>query len=1408
MRGLSKNFAVFRGRATHAAVVLLFLFSTVNISLPRAMASALPYMPEPNQRLMQSGRFNALLLRGIKVDPQNIFQVDFIVDEGNSQYSDGVLRQEIERLFKYFLASVTIPPSDLWVNLSPYEHDSIAPYTLGLTEMGKDLLGQDYCLKQLASSLTYPESALGKQFWNKVYQRAQELYGKADIPVNTFNKVWIVPGKIILCEDKTRVFIKSAKLKVMTEEDYLALKNNHGDKKASNLSAQVMKEVVIPAIETEVNEGKSFAYLRQIYNAMLLATWFKDKLRTTILGPAYVDQRKVKGAESSDALVKEKIYQQYLEAVRQGVYNYKRADFDFVHHRMVLRRYYSGGFSGKTIPNDLAAAEREAYSEAAVIGLLGGTGIDTRASISGIGQGGEIVRFDLDAATPPPVPKFVFGKGNGAGVLPFGSLVAFMDISRGSSLNMVFGRQITDKVFNFIIRFIVNALEERFGDRLVWPEGYPEKGTDEIKFAIKPAEGEVLGEAYCDRLTTWLQERLQAAGLKKHRALAGFTDEENSALSDALGTLPKIPAGFSLAREEISEAVVYEKHLKDAEMRQQVGKKRELEGAYAVYNVGPEAPIERPPTERHLISKDVRAQMADQHDRVVKEVAARLGPEFSVEGIGPSIAIDMLNGHKVTSEAFWNKLLAKAKEQREPSEFVVRRAPETFYLVRTFGWDEHAGEAGEAQVQVINISAFYKAAKQSTTEQDFRSVRLNSGRMDAGSPLDRRLFVGFKGPNDTFGHSFGTELIQLELFHILKNISALDREMTPTEIILALEQALGGINPQTIMEVFDPQALKKKSTGFEVYFEPGEVSTLDLPKADGATLFEMLEKLHRARHAVQLRRHVKDAIDPEETKLEVGDAILLRDKVMLKAFSDNKNSDGDNLAKNVVDEDTAAQAAIRTRIKKSIDLDSKRMAASLMMKKLLGKRFGFAKPFDEYLAGEKELLGRLTGKTLQSGRLEKIGQKPRGYDRPGQFNDLETIVALTQMAVMVHNVGEYMEQGVDSIYFNKIKSAADFVEKTHNILGFITEPLISRGPVTDEMQKTYARNRDHAHATAFLAQVLEDGKSQAIEDGVFSKSAGEAFNKIQDAGLKADAELAAKQIAIELRMIKEAQAGHPSEEPLDPNSRKLMGKNIQSAQIEKNKDSGKLELVVTDSLGEITKVDLKEIDVDMDAVFEALSYPMDPGGENVEVLALVKETLVSGELPDAYFFDLLVEDALGKGENAIALYKDLVDNPVAIFHEVLEYLQAQGRITLKFDREAGALGITDNRTGQNKTVKLSNDKEQFKLTAETPLDLAEKGAMPGADANHYNARALARAIFGEDDEATSLQVTAILKPPAVIPGRRPTTTGGVDLGAVSGQIEKSVAAFDVSGREIVFYLKDLEGITLKLGKVTIINPQK
>jgi len=372
-------------------------------------------LPAPGVRVSLSPEFNPPILKGVKVHPDNPFRFDFILDKGDSpslvkEGDRGSLKQEATRLIKYFLASLTIPEKDLWVNLSPYEKDRIVPQSFGQTEMGRDLLAEDYMLKQITASLIYPEDEIGKKFWKRIYEEAAKKFGTTDIPVNTFNKVWIVPEKAVVYENVKAgtAYVVGSQLKVMLEEDYLALEKNQGQpgdmlalttmghvpegdvspsalpnelglnakatlgqkpndlQATSALGSQIVREIVIPELTKEVNEGKNFSQLRQMYNSLILATWYKKKIKDSILSQVYADKNKIQGlspitppwrgstlpnelelnvkaTRSNEPNDVELIYQRYLQAFKKGVYNYIKEDRDPITQETIPRKYFSGG---------------------------------------------------------------------------------------------------------------------------------------------------------------------------------------------------------------------------------------------------------------------------------------------------------------------------------------------------------------------------------------------------------------------------------------------------------------------------------------------------------------------------------------------------------------------------------------------------------------------------------------------------------------------------------------------------------------------------------------------------------------------------------------------------------------------------------------------------------------------------------------------------------------------------------------------------------------------------------------------------------------------------------------------------------------------------------------------------------
>jgi glycogen synthase len=354
-------------RLTSSFLTVIFLFTCIfppDIGYSQIYSSL--NLPVPGTMVFQTTGFVPTMIKGIEIDLENPLSFHFIIDTGDSGLQGKAFEEESLRLIKYFLASLTVPEEEMWVNLSPYEQDRIIPEDFGRTAMGMDLLAEDYLLKQLTASLMYPEKELGQKFWDRVYARAKKEWGTTDIPVDAFHKVWIVPKDAEVVQIGNRAFVAKSSLEVMLEQDYFALREAQDnqlrvtgnelrekenpshvtrDSSLNQLQTEIMKEIILPEIEKEVNEGENFANLRQIYQGMILATWFKVTLKESLLGKIYVDQNKVAGVESPDPAMTQAVYDRYIEAFQKGVYNYIKEDPDSETGNVIPRHYFSGGFS-------------------------------------------------------------------------------------------------------------------------------------------------------------------------------------------------------------------------------------------------------------------------------------------------------------------------------------------------------------------------------------------------------------------------------------------------------------------------------------------------------------------------------------------------------------------------------------------------------------------------------------------------------------------------------------------------------------------------------------------------------------------------------------------------------------------------------------------------------------------------------------------------------------------------------------------------------------------------------------------------------------------------------------------------------------------------------------------------------
>ncbi len=113
----SKKNIILNRLITLIALIAFIGTSILPVSLTHAQTLA--NLPAPGTMIMPTPQFIPAVVKGIKIFPNNPLRFDFIIDTGNTDFGQDMFEQESAKLIKYFLASLTVPEDELWVNLSP-----------------------------------------------------------------------------------------------------------------------------------------------------------------------------------------------------------------------------------------------------------------------------------------------------------------------------------------------------------------------------------------------------------------------------------------------------------------------------------------------------------------------------------------------------------------------------------------------------------------------------------------------------------------------------------------------------------------------------------------------------------------------------------------------------------------------------------------------------------------------------------------------------------------------------------------------------------------------------------------------------------------------------------------------------------------------------------------------------------------------------------------------------------------------------------------------------------------------------------------------------------------------------------------------------------------------------------------
>lgn len=231
---------------------------------------------------------------GIKVEPPS--EVTF--------YTDGEMTEAEKKLMaESFLTAVVIPEKDLWVNLRIEQKNRIAPYSLGITELGRVMLEQDYLLKKATSTAYYPENESGYRFWNIIDAYGSERRLSSEI------RSWIYPKRTVVVDNAREMFIRVAELDVKQEKIKEGIE---GFQEASD-------EIILPAVKNYVLYDEHFIPTRQVYRAVICAIWFKNKFPNTIYNYC-INTNKTGAFEISDTDMKYKVWGKYALSFKNHDY--------------------------------------------------------------------------------------------------------------------------------------------------------------------------------------------------------------------------------------------------------------------------------------------------------------------------------------------------------------------------------------------------------------------------------------------------------------------------------------------------------------------------------------------------------------------------------------------------------------------------------------------------------------------------------------------------------------------------------------------------------------------------------------------------------------------------------------------------------------------------------------------------------------------------------------------------------------------------------------------------------------------------------------------------------------------------------------------------------------------------------
>jgi hypothetical protein len=753
------------------------------------------------QNTFTPDKFRPLHLRSISYNGLNN-SFNLLLDKGDSVVLPAQeIKDTTKDLLNYFFVGLALPNNSFWVNLRPDSPNDVIDPFLAETEVGRILLEADLQLKKDTADAINPATVEGREYWNKLYQKAGEIYGDQNVTIPTLTRPWIVPDEIIIRESTGSAYIYKATLKVMLEQDYLNGNTAYSfkdprEKQLNEYSSQIIRERIIPRLNKEINSAKRYAPLRQVYYSLILAQWFKARNQNNNTPYSRrINRKDLTGLRAKTAYSVADYFNAYKENFAKGQYNIKEPMS--TPYGQVVRSYFSGGanIDLKQIPEQGDLAFVNPVTKASTTIIPGNSNAeDNDISVRVDGDGGSlVVYFD-----PEQGEAMMFLEKDSQ------AWVVFSDMLKLSLRNDYYGSDIADVFIEDAVLIVKKVLSRwggigfRLGERrdevaMVLPGSLAKETVENVLQDIQEEIRKEYAGYRIARLPDGIGEKIKDSGAIEVRAIkrtVRFRDGEleylttvffkkdgddpsgrltlsrilaKSKLDHELGEIqevypPYLPAGAVRLSEGGSIEDRFESSQKEAEIFQRVAKQ---EGRL----VGVAGLIEKPEVREGAklgeFALSGLENYVDKFRNSLQNLRGFVEERYNDNNRAKQIGLD--NSYAAFMRSNLHDILEYVIEKAKSADrsmFVVRGPPDSFYFITS--------DKGKWQVTLVRQNIL--TAEGSSLEKDFLSIIEKSGR---DRPPPGKYPFKVINDSDELGHYFGNQLIALDNLSLLDAFSRL-----------------------------------------------------------------------------------------------------------------------------------------------------------------------------------------------------------------------------------------------------------------------------------------------------------------------------------------------------------------------------------------------------------------------------------------------------------------------------------------------------------------------------------------------------------------------------------------------------------------------------------------------------------